>query len=300
MITAYKNEPENISAAQYSPDVLTLAVFNEKDFRENGEALGLYPDCINLKPSEMRYEESEILFSIEKISTDINNRADKKTSVFIRQNLFAVIEPDSETEENFIKTVNAHKNPVTLEKLIYDFLLSLTHNDSRELDEIELLISELEDAVLTDGKTDDLNNELLKIKRKLLKLRVFYEQLSDISDILLKNENKLLSDKKLKLFRDYGRGTDKLISKIDMLRESLVQLREAYQASIDLKLNNTMKIFTVIATVFLPLTLITSWYGMNFKYMPELGWKYGYLFVIILSILVAVFCIVLFKKKKLM
>jgi magnesium transporter len=60
-----------------------------------------------------------------------------------------------------------------------------------------------------------------------------------------------------------------------------------------------MKVFTVITTIFMPLTLIVGWYGMNFKYMPELNWKYGYLTVIIASILVVSGCIFFFKKKKL-
>jgi magnesium transporter len=59
-----------------------------------------------------------------------------------------------------------------------------------------------------------------------------------------------------------------------------------------------MKFFTVVTTIFLPLTLIVGWYGMNFKYMPELTWKYGYFAVIILMIAVVIACLILFKKKK--
>ena len=68
----------------------------------------------------------------------------------------------------------------------------------------------------------------------------------------------------------------------------------------DYNLNNTMKIFTVVTTVFLPLSLIVGWYGMNFTNMPELTWKYGYLAVILLSVAVVIFCFWFFKKKKLL
>lgn len=69
---------------------------------------------------------------------------------------------------------------------------------------------------------------------------------------------------------------------------------------LDYNLNNIMKLLTVITTVFLPLTLIVGWYGMNFVNMPELTWKYGYLGVILFSVAVILFCIVAFKKHRLL
>jgi magnesium transporter len=83
-----------------------------------------------------------------------------------------------------------------------------------------------------------------------------------------------------------------------MLQEYSVQVREAYHAQLEYDLNKIMKMFTVVTTVFLPLTLIVGWYGMNFTTMPELTWKYGYLAVIIMSLAVIVFCMIIFKKKK--
>ena len=59
-----------------------------------------------------------------------------------------------------------------------------------------------------------------------------------------------------------------------------------------------MKVLTIVTTIFLPLSLLAGWYGMNFAYMPELSWKYGYLFVIALSLGIIAFCLILFKKKK--
>jgi magnesium transporter len=66
---------------------------------------------------------------------------------------------------------------------------------------------------------------------------------------------------------------------------------------LDIRLNNIMKIFTVLSAVFLPLTLITGWYGMNFTAMPELTWRYGYLYVLILAAAVALICIGIFKRR---
>ena len=75
-------------------------------------------------------------------------------------------------------------------------------------------------------------------------------------------------------------------------------MRDAYQAQIDIEQNNLMRIFTVITAVFLPLTLMVGWYGMNFKYMPELEWQYSYPVFIVVSVLVCIVLLIIFKKKK--
>ena len=75
-------------------------------------------------------------------------------------------------------------------------------------------------------------------------------------------------------------------------------MREAYQAQIDIEQNNIMKLFTLITAIFLPLTLMVGWYGMNFKYMYELDSIYGYPVFIVVSFIVCVLLILYFKKKR--
>ena len=62
--------------------------------------------------------------------------------------------------------------------------------------------------------------------------------------------------------------------------------------------NRIMTLLTIVTTIFMPLTLIAGWYGMNFRYMPELEWRFGYLAVFLVSIAVAIFCLIFFRKKK--
>ena len=77
-----------------------------------------------------------------------------------------------------------------------------------------------------------------------------------------------------------------------------MQLRDLYQAHIDIKQNRIMTVLTVVTTIFMPLTLIVGWYGMNFKYMPELEWQWGYPVVILVCVVIAVGSLLFFKKKK--
>ncbi len=77
-----------------------------------------------------------------------------------------------------------------------------------------------------------------------------------------------------------------------------MQVRDLHNTQLEVRQNKTMTLLTVITTIFMPLTLIAGWYGMNFRYMPELGWRFGYLAVFVLSVAVIVCCLILFKKKK--
>ena len=90
---------------------------------------------------------------------------------------------------------------------------------------------------------------------------------------------------------------------VHLLRENVLQIRELYQSMQDARQNKIMVVITIVTTIFLPLTLITGWYGMNFVNMPELQWKYGYLTVIIaavciISLIIVIAEIIYFKKKK--
>lgn len=300
MIYTFTNGIKEISIEEFSKETLTLSLMSSSEYKTFGDKFGTKQNCLNLKNSEIKTNYGEYIFSLEKASTNIDISQKDDIHICIDENLLLIIDSDKETNEIFINTITSYKSAISLDRLVLDYLSAVTYNDSKELDEIEMRISKSDDAVLTDGKIGNINDELLKIKRRLFKLRSFYEQLSDIGDELYKNENELFDEKKTGFFKDFALRMDKLASKVDLLRESLVQLREAYQASIDLKLNNTMKVFTVIATIFLPLTLITSWYGMNFNFMPELSWRYGYIYVIGISLVVAIGCIIYFKKKKLL
>jgi magnesium transporter len=80
--------------------------------------------------------------------------------------------------------------------------------------------------------------------------------------------------------------------------ERLEFLQNTFLGLVDMEQNRVIKIFTVVTVIFMPPTLIASAYGMNFKYMPELGWRFGYLYVIVLSIVVVGVILYWFKKRK--
>lgn len=221
--------------------------------------------------------------------------------IFILKNTFLIINiSDNEffNRDLFIKTTSklCVENAGT-ERIITSFFESLVLIDDSRLDMIRSSIAQLEEDVINNKVDNSFNVKLLEIKRSILSLRGYYERLIDISQILTENENEIFDDtiKRLSLFID---KVNRLKDNVDLLTDSVVHLWDAYQASLNMRLNETMKFFTLVTTIFFPLTVIVGWYGMNFSTMPEFNWKYGYLFVIVFSILIIAALILWFKKRK--
>lgn len=189
------------------------------------------------------------------------------------------------------------RSRLTIEKLVYYFLNRLISEDNRFVEEVELKISKLEKKVMLK-QVEGFNDKIFSIRRQLSILHNYYEQLIDIGEDLQENSNEIFDDEQFRYIGMFTNRASRLSGNIQMLREYISQVWEVHQAELDYNLNKTMQMFTVVTTIFLPLSLIAGWYGMNFKNMPELNWKYGYASVFIISILVVILCIYWFKKKK--
>lgn len=193
---------------------------------------------------------------------------------------------DGEKQENALRCV-AH------------FFAALTAEDVDGLERLEAEIETLEDLLLTARKpSDNTEKRIIRIRKKLLRLKRYYEQLRMILGELTEDDAEIFDKETRRQLRFADRHVSHLLDSVFHLREYITQVREAYQAQIEIEQNQVMKVFTVITTVFLPLTLIAGWYGMNFTAIPELEWRYGYLYVILLSVFVCSLCILFFKHKK--
>ncbi|MGF7057982.1 magnesium transporter CorA family protein [Brassicibacter mesophilus] len=199
----------------------------------------------------------------------------------------------------FLAIKGTTNNTHSLEKILYILIDQLTSSDNKILNSIEMEISEIEENLIK-GEKKDYIKEIIDLRKKLLFLKRYYEPLLDIAEGLEENENGLLDEKMTRYFKILTNRIERLNRNVLNLRDYVTQVREAYQAQVDINLNNIMKLFTVITTIFLPLGLIAGWYGMNFKNMPELSWVYGYPFAFFLSGLVILISIIYFKKKGLL
>lgn len=191
--------------------------------------------------------------------------------------------------DTIIKT--KRKNSYNIMKFFHDLLEIIIKDDLIYLETIEKRLAKLEDKIL-ENKINNMSRLIIKEKKEILRYYHYYNQLLDMSDILMENSHNL------EIFKIFKERIDRLQNETLLLREYTHQLQDLYDSQIDLHQNNVMKILTVATTIFLPLTLITGWYGMNFKYMPEIYWIYGYPMVMILFLLVIIICFIIFKKKK--
>ena len=167
------------------------------------------------------------------------------------------------------------------------------------MENMEFNMSALETRILKERVDAAFINEILLMKKELMYMWNYYDQLIDIGEVLRDNDNEMFPPENVRRFATFTERTMRLSENVKHLKEYAVQLRETHDAMLDYNLNNIMKLFTVITTIFLPLTLIVGWYGMNFADMPELTWKYGYPGVIVFSVIVVGICIIAFKKYKL-
>lgn len=181
------------------------------------------------------------------------------------------------------------------ERAMYLFFKNLFKGDSKNLERLEDKISELDDAII-DGKEKDAREQIVDLRYEILRLKKYYEQFELVFDELCDNDNGLISEKFINYFEVLRNRNDRMISSVMNLREFVVQVRESYQAQIDIEQNRLMKAFTLVTSIFLPLTLIAGWYGMNLQ-MPEFDWEYSYPVVVGICILVCMIWFIIFKKK---
>lgn len=183
----------------------------------------------------------------------------------------------------------------TKERFLFNFIVGFMNRGTNLLEDFEHDLMVLDDDIIHE-KDQDFQNRLMPIRKQLLILRNYYEQLADMFKELEEDENMLFSENQSRYFGVLTNRADRLLDKTKHLLEYAMQVQNAYHDKITSEQNNNMQFLTIISTIFFPLTLITSWYGMNFQNMPEL--EHGYPFVIVLSIIVLTICIIIFKKKK--
>lgn len=164
------------------------------------------------------------------------------------------------------------------------------------LDEIEDEIDSLEDRLLARAKSADMNR-LLAFKRSLVHVRRAVGPQREVFNQLTRHEFPFIRPENLVYFRDVYDHLLRITEELDSLRDILSSALEVHLASTSNQLNVTMKRLTAWGTIFIVITAIAGIYGMNFKYMPELEWRYGYFAAISAMVLISLALYFYFKNK---
>jgi magnesium transporter len=181
--------------------------------------------------------------------------------------------------------------------LLYALLDAIVDNYFVILEGIGERIEELEEE-LTENPTNKTLQQLHALKRDMIYIRKGIWPLREVISALSKSDLRLVKKKTRRYLRDVYEHTIQVIDTIEAYRDILSGMVDLYLSSISNKMNEIMKVLTIIATIFIPLTFITGIYGMNFENMPEIGWVHGYPFALGIMLLVALIMFIYFKSRK--
>lgn len=258
----------------------------------------------NMEPSIVAYIAEGLVETYESFNThsivafdwqDLTDETFKPSQVLIyidHDDLFYICE----NEAAYTAAKKCFVSAKTNEYAMYLFFKNLLRGSTKYLEGLEEQVSQLDDDV-SDGTKNELRETITRIRIKINRTKKYYDQLDFLFGELCDNDNLLISENCLRYFEILRNRTVRLSSQSMYLWEYIHQVRESYQSQIEIEQNNLMKVFTMVTSIFLPLTLIVGWYGMNFQ-MPELKWRYGYPFLIAVCILVSAIWYIIFKKKK--
>ena len=296
---------EEISAEEIREDSLTAGYISGEELQDLSGRLGILPEtveaCRQANPLFRTGAEVFQDYTFSELRIVNGESADDWIGVCLKKNLLLVvdiIDYDGSTRECFLKAIQRPASAMKVEKMFCVFLESLIEGGFGTVEGMRNTIAEMEETVVTGEAEDDFNVRLLEMKKKLLKLYNYYDQILDVTSTLEENENGVLDPSSLVCLGNLTSKVSRLRSDVDSLSNSADHLQDAYSSFLDMKLNHSMKILTVITTAFFPLTIIVGWYGMNFQFMPEFGWRYGYVYVILLSIAVVAALVVVARKRK--
>lgn len=188
---------------------------------------------------------------------------------------------------------------MTLSGLFCIILNILIDDDFRFLQKTEKALIAMEDS-LTHNTDDGFDVKIMPYRRLMMTFQSYYYQLMNMGMSMRANINNMLSEDDIFGFTCYSRRAEMLHLQVQTLRDYISHIREAYRTDIAVRQSKSMNMLTVVTSLFLPLSLIAGWYGMNFRFMPELSSPYGYPAVIAVSILIVVSGILYFKRKNLL
>ncbi len=279
-----------------------VAVINADEWRENRDSFDMGIDIdsdileIYTTKAEVNYDSLTGSFAIpdrHNLSGDDTTFAfalDEKGIVFI--------DNTGKAQQIILAIMRTKKWKLpSLERFIYDFMDQIIKDDLRLMEKYECELEDME-RQMESGDENFPTDRLNDIRSDIRYLRIHYEQLMDLAQELEENENNFFKQENLRYFRLFLNRMARLHDTSTSLRDYTMQLRDQYKAHLDIKQNRIMTVLTVVTTVFMPLTLIVGWYGMNFRYMPELEWRFGYPVIIGVSILIVLASLLFIRKKK--
>jgi magnesium transporter len=181
--------------------------------------------------------------------------------------------------------------------LAYALIDAVVDNYFIVLEKIGERVEVLEEDLVTNPDQETLH-EMHALKREMIHVRRSVWPLREVISGLERAESKLIKKSTGIFLRDVYDHTIQVIDTVETYRDMLSGMLDIYLSSVSNRMNQVMKVLTIIATIFIPLTFIAGVYGMNFEFMPELKWRWGYFLIVGIMSAIGVLMVIVFRRKK--
>ena len=215
--------------------------------------------------------------------------------------VLAFLENETEFFDNVSQAIQS--NIMKIRTRQSDYLLSVLLNNvmanyTSIVTEVNDALEDMEEALLTITSNSDIGVQIQLRRRQYMTMKKAVMPLKEQYVKLLRADNNLIHKINRAYFNDVNDHLQFVLQTIEICRETLSALVDLYISNNDLRMNNIMKRLTVVSTIFIPLTFFAGIWGMNFKFMPELDWEYGYFYAWFVMLAIAIIVYWFFKKKK--
>ncbi|MDG1477661.1 MAG: magnesium/cobalt transporter CorA [Vicingaceae bacterium] len=249
------------------------------------------------------YFEDHMIFSLKMLGVNEtgDNIISEQVSIVLGKNyLISFQEQEGDLFEPIRDRIRTKKGKIRLKKsdyLFYALTDTIVDNYYLIIENFSERVEKLEEKVLTSPDENTLR-EIQELKKQLSTLRKAVYPLREAVSTILKDEEDFFHNDNSIYLRDVYDHIIHILDSLESQRDVVAGLKDLYMSELSNRMNSTMKVLTIIATIFIPLTFIAGIYGMNFDHMPELHYRWGYPAIWALMILITIGMIIYFKKKK--
>lgn len=281
-------------------------VHNTAFIEEIGRFYGLHPltleDIVHVdqRPKFEDYEDY-VLTIMKMITYDDEVHAEQLSLVLFKGTVISFQEPSGGDAFDIIRT-RLRQNKGRVRKLKADYLFYALMDAVVDwyfiaIEKIGDKLEVIEEEIVENPTRESLV-QLYNLKREVIYLRKQVWPLRDMISNLLRTENDLISDNTQIFFRDLQDHTARIIDTVETYRDLLGGIMDIHISTNANKMNEVMKVLTIMSTIFIPVTFIAGVYGMNFENMPELHSRYGYYITWAIMLVIIVGLVIYFRKRK--
>ncbi|MBG9791813.1 magnesium transporter [Paenibacillus dendritiformis] len=255
-------------------------------------------DCMSEEEQRPKIEiyENHYFIVLNSIRFDDEEIFLRALNIFLGKHFIITVTKQKINELRMVKPMLWEQQVSSADRMLYHLLDLVVDNYFSVADRIEAKIDTLEEELIVSAKKAHLN-EIISLRSEILWLKKGLAPQKEVLLVLYRKDLRLIEDDLQKYFRDIYENAVKVSETFETFRDLMGNLRESYQLSIANRANDIMRVFTAITTIFMPLTLITGIYGMNFDYIPFMDWDYGSLYIIGFMFILGALMFYLFRKK---